>query len=93
MEREPVFNAYQQTHGLRLETALTKTRYVASFIGDAPKVATFVGLYENQGHTEIAPETFAIDPDFSELGRHGVRWPANRDSMLRFRLNRMECLR
>jgi hypothetical protein len=44
-ERPEVFNAYQQTHGARVEKALTGAGYVASFIGHESGKALFVGLY------------------------------------------------
>jgi hypothetical protein len=45
-DRPDLFNAYQQTHGEKLERAMTKAGYVASFIGHEPGKALFVGLYK-----------------------------------------------
>jgi hypothetical protein len=47
-EKPALFNAYQQTQGKRVERAmqaLVGNGYVASFIGQEPAKATFVGLY------------------------------------------------
>jgi hypothetical protein len=44
-ERPEVFNAYQQTHGARVEKALSGAAYVASFIGHETGKALFIGLY------------------------------------------------
>jgi hypothetical protein len=40
-----VYNAYQQTQSKRVELAMGKAAYVASFIGHAPAKALYVGLY------------------------------------------------
>ena len=45
-DRPDLFNAYQQTHGEKVERAMTKAGYVASFIGHEPGKALFVGLYK-----------------------------------------------
>jgi hypothetical protein len=45
-DRPDLFNAYQQTQGRKVEKAMTKAGYVASFIGHEPGKALFVGLYK-----------------------------------------------
>jgi hypothetical protein len=45
-DRPDLFNAYQQTHGAKVEKAMTKARYVASFIAHGGGKALFVGLYK-----------------------------------------------
>ncbi|MCP4259361.1 MAG: GIY-YIG nuclease family protein [Planctomycetes bacterium] len=47
-EKPDVFNAYQQTQGEKLEKAMasmTGSGYIASFIGNEPGKALFIGLY------------------------------------------------
>lgn len=50
VEQPKVFNAYQQTQTPKVEIQMLKASHVASFIGDRPGRALFVGLYENRGH-------------------------------------------
>jgi hypothetical protein len=45
-DRPDLFNAYQQTHGERVEKAMTTAQYVASFIAHGGGKALFVGLYK-----------------------------------------------
>jgi hypothetical protein len=45
-DRPDLFNAYQQTHGAKVEKAMTKARYVASFIAHGGGKVLFVGLYK-----------------------------------------------
>ena len=48
-EKPHVFNAYQQHQGKQLESVMQKMQgagYVASFIGNSPGKALFIGLYE-----------------------------------------------
>ena len=40
-----MFNAYQQTQTERVEGAMSRARYVASFIGREAGKALFIGLY------------------------------------------------
>lgn len=47
-ERPDLYNAYQQTQGAIVETAMKKligNGYIASFIGQNPGTAHFAGLY------------------------------------------------
>jgi hypothetical protein len=46
-ERPDVFNAYQQTPSPKAEKAMARAKYVASFIGNAPGKALFIGLRES----------------------------------------------
>jgi hypothetical protein len=41
-----LFNAYQQTHGEKVEKAMTQAGYIASFIGTEPGKALYIGLYK-----------------------------------------------
>ena len=48
-ENPKLFNAYQQTQGKRVEKAMQRAKFVASFIGHEAGKALFVGLYKNVG--------------------------------------------
>jgi hypothetical protein len=48
--RPDVFNAYQQTQPPRVERQMLKASHIASFIGDRPGRALFVGMFENRGN-------------------------------------------
>src|ERR1700730_14848873 len=45
-DKPDLFNAYQQAQPDKLEKAMTRAGYVASFIGHEPRKALFVGLYK-----------------------------------------------
>ena len=45
-DKPELFNAYQRTHREKVESAMTKAGYVASFIAHGGGKALFVGLYE-----------------------------------------------
>src|SRR6478672_10535136 len=45
-DKPDLFNAYQKTHGEKVEKAMTRAGYVTSFIGQEPGKALFVGLYK-----------------------------------------------
>lgn len=57
-ENPEIYNAYQQVQGPRAERAMTKARYVASFIGLEAKKASFVGLYKVGKWRPVSLETF-----------------------------------
>ena len=44
-DRPHLFNAYQQTHGEKVEKAMTSAKHVASFIRHGSGKALFVGFY------------------------------------------------
>ncbi|HEV3469033.1 MAG TPA: GIY-YIG nuclease family protein [Pyrinomonadaceae bacterium] len=75
-DRPDVFNAYQQTQGVRVERAMqamTGTGYVASFIGREPGKALFVGLYSIGGAKPLNREEFWQVPAYAELKELGMR--------------------
>jgi hypothetical protein len=72
-DRPDLFNAYQQTHGERVEKALTGATYVASFIGHNPGKALFVGLY-SIGHSKpLTHEEYWKNPAHLELKKLGMK--------------------
>src|ERR1700758_5279133 len=66
-ERPDIFNAYQQTQGERVENAMQKAEYLASFIGHEPRKALFVGLYSIGGTTPLTVDEFWKVPAYDEL--------------------------
>ena len=89
VEKPDLFNAYQQTQGDRLEKAMTRARYVASFIGRDPGKALFVGLYTIKGSRPITCKQFWQIPANVELkafGMAGFTEESSRSSLLWFDL-------
>lgn len=72
-ERPDLFNAYQQTHGPRVEQALLGAQHVASFIGHEPGKAVFVGLYAIGESRPLSRDTFWQVPANAELRPLGMR--------------------
>src|SRR5688572_23250973 len=71
-EKPDLFNAYQQTHGERVETALTKAKHVASLIAHGGGQALFVGVYAVQGWKRITQDQFYRIPANQQLGTFGA---------------------
>lgn len=78
-ERPAVFNAYQQTQGKRVEAAILRSKFVASFIGHEPGKALFVGFYKVGGHRPITRRQFWQVPAYKELRPLGMRGFAEED--------------
>ena len=73
-DKPDVFNAYQQTQGPKVEKAMLKAKYVASFIGHKAAKALFVGLYKNTGHRPLSFDQFWKIPAQVELNKkYGMR--------------------
>jgi len=75
-EEPDVFNAYQQTQGERVERAMqamTGTGYVASFSGQEPGKARFVGLYSIGESKPLSREEFWQVPEYVKLKTFGMR--------------------
>ncbi len=71
-ERPNVFNAYQQHQNEREEKILSKSKYLASFVGHEPGKAKFVGLYERRGDRRISREELERIPEIRELRTLGM---------------------
>jgi hypothetical protein len=72
-EKPDVFNAYQQTQGdKKVEQAVLRAEYIASFIGREPGRALFVGLYLNKGSRQITRKQFWKIPANVELKSFGM---------------------
>lgn len=71
-EKLAVFNAYQQTQGPKLESAMqamTGHGFVASFIGHEPGKALFVGLYSIGGSKPLTFREYWRVPEYVEMRR------------------------
>ena len=73
VEKPDIFNAYQQTHGERVERAMQSTRYVASFLGREPGKALFIGIYEIGGWRPLTCKQYWRLPAHIELKAFGMR--------------------
>lgn len=81
-ERHEVYNAFQSNHGEVVEKALTKARYLASFIGHEPGRAVLVGIYEVVDWTTVTASKFWQLPGNAQLRELGTRGPKDgRDSL------------
>lgn len=71
-----LFNAYQQTQTPRVEKAMQKAAYVASFIGHRPSLALYVGLYQCKGAERLTFSSHWKNPLLcrlkSEYGMKGL---------------------
>jgi hypothetical protein len=72
-ERPDVFNAYQQTQGEKVEQALGRANYVASFIGHEAGKAMFVGLFAIGKSKPVTRDEFWRVPANQELKAFGMR--------------------
>lgn len=95
-EKPEVFNAYQQTHGKRLENSMQKlvgSGYIASFIGHEPRKALFIGLYFITASKPLTYEEYWKVPAYNELkgfGMQGFTKEDSRTSILWFDLSRTD---
>ncbi len=74
VQKPNVFNAYQQTQSERVEAAMIKLSgkgYIASFIGQKAKKATFAGLYRIGGMKELQFDDWWKIPEHDELRNYG----------------------
>lgn len=87
VERPSVFNAYQQAHAPKTESALKQAEYVVSFVGNEAKKAVFVAIYKNNGYSIISKEEFWNKEENNQLRQLGMRGPDdNRAEMYWFDL-------
>lgn len=84
-EKPDLFNAYQQTQGKRVERAmqaLVGNGYVASFIGQEPGKATFVGLYSIVSSRPLTYDQFWQMDEYKELQKQGMKGWESKDAAL-----------
>lgn len=91
-EKPDWFNAYQQTQGEKLEKAMTKAGYVASFIGHEPGKALFIGLYQIGASKPLTYAEYWKVPAYIEMKALGMRGFTGEDrpSVLWFDLKLMD---
>jgi hypothetical protein len=65
-----IFNAYQQAQTEKVETAMTRAAYVASFLGHGPGKALFAGLYAINGSRPLRDDE--QHPYYDELIAQGM---------------------
>ena len=71
-DKPDLFNAYQQTHGAKVEKAMTTARYIASFIAYGGGKALFVGLYKIGNTRPLTHAQYWKIPAYVELKRLGM---------------------
>ncbi|CAO3405476.1 GIY-YIG nuclease family protein [Azospirillum palustre] len=92
-ERTDLFDSYQSCQGERLEAAMSKLPYVASFIAHGPGRALFVGLYSINEPTPYPRADFWSIPGYAELrgfGMDGLAPTDPRQSILKFDLRLLD---
>lgn len=88
-ERPDLFDSYQSTHAPKTEAALSRARYLASFIRHTPKTALFVGLSDVASSHSITLAEALARPRHRELmalGLQGDKASEGRETLLEFQL-------
>lgn len=87
LERPEIFNSYQQSHGEKVEKAMQKAEYVASFTAHGAGKALFAGLFRRCKWSSLTHERFWSVPENKELRMLGMIGPSkDRKYVLRFEL-------
>lgn len=71
-ERSDLFNAYQATQNPRVEKSMSRSKFIASFLGQEPGKALFVGLYEQCGSRPLTRKEYWKLPEYLELVEYGM---------------------
>jgi len=71
-DRPDLFAAYQASQFSRAEKALSRARFLASFIGLSSRRALFVALYDVKSARKITREAFWAMPENRELQQLGM---------------------
>jgi hypothetical protein len=77
IEKPHFFNAYQQTQDKKVEAAMLKARYVASFIGSDKRkggedIGVFVGLYKVGDNRKLTWDEFWKIEAYREMKKYGM---------------------
>jgi hypothetical protein len=90
-ERPDLFLAYQRVQWRTLEQAMTRGKYIASFVGQEPVTATFAGIYRIGPSETLDYEGYQLLPGNAELEDLGMsgRTPDMPDC-LAFELERID---
>lgn len=73
VERPDLWRAYQQIQWITLEKAMTRGKYIASFIGQDPGAGTFAGMYRIGEWQALDATGYHAFPGNSELAALGMR--------------------
>jgi len=90
-ERADLFAVFQALQAESFEKAMTRAKFMASFLENGPKSAIFAGLYRIDGHRRVNHEEYwaiAENQELRELGMEGME-AGSRDPLL-FDLSLME---
>ncbi|HEY4677326.1 MAG TPA: GIY-YIG nuclease family protein [Candidatus Angelobacter sp.] len=79
-QKPDVFNAYQQTQTKKLEKAMQGVGYIASFIGQEPGKALFIGLYSIGKSRPLTKKQYWEIPAYVEMKKFGMRGFTAEDS-------------
>jgi hypothetical protein len=71
-ERPDLWLAYQRIQWASLEKAMTRAKYIASFVGEEPATATFAGLYRIGNWHELNYAGYNAFPGKAELAALGM---------------------
>ncbi|HEY0629837.1 MAG TPA: GIY-YIG nuclease family protein [Sphingomicrobium sp.] len=88
-ERPDLFDCYQSSHGPRTEAALSKAKFLASFIRFGSGLALFAGLYRVNGGKFLTVEEHRSNPlhqQLIELGMTGDIASIDREHVIAFDL-------
>ncbi|MEG3181274.1 GIY-YIG nuclease family protein [Sphingomonas sp. LT1P40] len=72
IERPDLFLAYQRVQWQPLEKAMTRARYIASFVGNSPAAGTFAGIYRINGWDNCNLKGYRNLPGNAELMALGM---------------------
>ena len=86
-QKPEIFNAYQQSQYPRAEKALTKAKFLASFIAYRAAHALFIGLYRVGDLKPISAEEYWHTPANIEMRKFGLTGPKDDESLLWFDLD------
>jgi hypothetical protein len=90
-ENHDLFNAYQQTQGRIVEKAMSRAKFVASFIGHEAGKAVFVGLYKVNGHKTLSYTQYWKEPLNAELrDKYELTGPGDKTPTLWFYLDLLD---
>jgi hypothetical protein len=86
-EHPETYNAFQSTHGPRVEKAMQTAQYVASFIGHRAGKALFIGLYRRGDWRPLSYVEFWTIPAYKEMKAFDIQgFTGDRDAILWFDL-------
>ncbi|MBX9643463.1 MAG: GIY-YIG nuclease family protein [Novosphingobium sp.] len=92
-QRRDLFDCYQSAHAPNTEAALCRAKYVASFVRFRPKLALFVGLYDNVGQRTLTVaecEARPLHQELVRLGMGGQKASDGRETLIEFSLKSTE---